>query len=176
MNRHVILVGLPGAGKTTVGRRVVELLPGDFTAFTDIDEAVESGTGRSIARIFAESGEAEFRRLERAAMDRALEAPPHLIAAGAGWIAQPGNLDAARERDALVLYLRVPPEVPAARLGDDATRPLLAGKDRLGTLRQLLGEREAWYHQADATLDASGDPEAVARAVVERLGGPAAQG
>jgi len=54
VTRHLILVGLPGSGKTTVGRRAVELLPTDFTDFTDIDEMVEAETGRSISRIFAE--------------------------------------------------------------------------------------------------------------------------
>ncbi len=164
MTRHLILVGLPGSGKTTVGRRAVELLP---TVFTDIDEMVEAETGRSISRIFAESGEAEFRRLERAAMDRALEQPPHLIAAGAGWIAQPGNLDAARERNAGIVYLRVSPAVAAARLGEDATRPLLAGGDPTARLQALLAERESWYRQALAEVDAEQTVEAVATQVAE---------
>lgn len=166
MTRHLILVGLPGSGKTTVGRRAVELLPSDFT---DIDEMVEAETGRSISRIFAESGEAEFRRLERAAMDRALEQPPHLIAAGAGWIAQPGNLEAARERNAGIVYLRVSPAVAAARLGEDATRPLLSGGggDRTARLQALLAERESWYRQALAEVDAEQTVEAVAAQVAE---------
>jgi len=169
VRRHVILVGLPGAGKTTVGRRVAELLPTDYTDFTDIDEVVEAESGWSISRIFAEQGEEEFRRLERSVMDRALAAPPHLIAAGGGWIAQPGNLEAARERGAAVLYLRVAPALAAGRLGDDATRPLLAGKDRRGTLEALLAGREDWYRRADAVVEASGEPEAVAEAVAARV-------
>ena len=163
MKRHAILVGLPGAGKTTVGRRVSELLS---TEITDIDEEVEAVTARSIPKIFAESGEAEFRQLERAAMERALAAPPHLIAAGAGWIAQPGNLEAAREAGALVVCLRVSPAVAAARVGDDETRPLLAG-DATQRLQQLLQEREAWYRKADAVVDAEGEIESVAGRLME---------
>lgn len=162
MKRHLILVGLPGSGKTTVGRRVAELLPADFT---DIDEMVETETGRSISRIFAESGEEGFRRMERAAMDRVLRQPPHLIAAGAGWIAQPGNLQAARERNAGIVYLRVSAAVAATRLGDDATRPLLGGGDRAARLQALLAEREDRYRKAEYELDAEPAREVVALAV-----------
>ena len=173
MTRHLILVGLPGSGKTTVGRRVAEMLAADFT---DIDEMVEAQTGRSITAIFAESGEAEFRRLEREAMDHALEKPPHLIAAGAGWIAQPENLAAAITAGASVTYLRVTPAVAAARVGDDQSRPLLGpglrGEDGLRggvteRIGQLLAEREQWYRQATFVVDAEGDVEAVATQVAE---------
>ena len=89
-------------------------------------------------------------------------------------MAQPGNLEAARERNAAILYLQVAPEVAASRLGNDTTRPLLAGKDRVGTLRALLAEREPFYRQADASVDASGELEVVAIAVAERVGDLAA--
>jgi len=163
VKRHVILVGLPGAGKTTAGRRAVELLAGSWADFSDIDELVESETGRSISRIFAESGEAEFRRLERAAVDRVLAGPPQLVAAGGGWIMQPGNLEAARERGAMVLYLRIAPSEAAARLGQDAARPLLAGRDTEAALAALLREREASYLLADGEVEAAGTHEEVAR-------------
>ena len=169
MTRHFILVGLPGSGKTTVGRRATELLATDFT---DIDEVVESETGRSIARIFAESGEAEFRRLEQAAMERALEQPPHLIAAGAGWIAQPGNLDAALAAGAAVVHLRVTPDTAAARVGgNDQSRPLLRGGNSAARLRVLLAERESWYRKAAFEVDAEGDVETVAAKVAELVSG-----
>jgi shikimate kinase len=172
VKRHVILVGLPGAGKTTAGRRALELLSGICPEFSDIDEQVESETGRSIARIFQESGEAEFRRLERAVMDRILTGPPQLVAAGGGWIVQPGNLEAARERGAAIVYLRVGPGDAANRLGDDATRPLLAGRNREATLAALLREREASYLLADRSIEGVGTPEDVAQrlaGVVEEL-------
>jgi len=171
VTRHLILVGLPGAGKTTAGRRAAEMLSADFT---DIDEAVEAETGRSIAGIFAESGEEEFRRLERAAMDRALAHPPHLIAAGAGWIAQPGNLAVAAAAGADLLYLRIAPELAVARVGRDQSRPLLAGGDRTARLRGLLQERAAWYEQAQHAVDAEGDVETVAARVAELAAPPSA--
>jgi len=162
VKQHVILVGLPGSGKTTVGRRAAELLSAEFI---DIDEAVETETGRSINTIFADSGEAEFRRLERAAMQRALSGPAHLIAAGGGWIVQPGNLDAARESGARVLYLRISAAVAAHRIGNDGARPLLAGPNPAGRLRALLAEREPWYRNADFEIAAEADVETVAAEV-----------
>jgi shikimate kinase len=164
VKRHLILVGLPGSGKTTVGRRAAEMLATDFT---DLDEVVEAETGRSIAAIFTDTGEAQFRALEHTAMERALAAPPHLIAAGGGWIAQPGNLEAATAAGAGVLYLRVSPAAAAARLGDDTTRPLLAGGNPIARLEALLQEREGWYRKADSAVDAEGAIEAVATKVVE---------
>lgn len=166
MTRHVILVGLPGAGKTTVGRRAATLLSTDFT---DTDELVAAQSGRSIAVIFAESGEAPFRRLESETMRRALAGPPHLIAAGAGWIAEPGNLDAAMAAGALVLYLRVAPAVAAERVGEDPGRPLLRGSDRVARLQSLLATREAWYRKAECEVDAAGTPEQVAELVAEAV-------
>jgi shikimate kinase len=166
VTRHVILVGLPGAGKTTVGRRAAQLLSSDFT---DIDEVVALEAGRPIAAIFAESGEPAFRRLERQAMDRALGRSPHLIAAGAGWIAEPGNLEAAAGAGAAVLYLRVLPAVAAGRVGDDRSRPLLLEGDRVALLQALLAAREDWYRQAECEVDATAAPEQVAKRVVEAV-------
>lgn len=168
MIRHIVLVGLPGSGKSTVGREAARLLG---TAFTDLDIVVAQAAGQSVAEIFARSGEAEFRRLERAAMAGALDAPPHVVAPGAGWAAQPGNLEAAG--GARLVYLRVTPEVAAARLPHDGARPLLAGGPALPRLRELIAEREAWYLRAGSIVDASGSVEAVAQLVAEaaRRGG-----
>lgn len=161
MKRHIVLVGLPGSGKTTVGRRVAALLG---TALTDIDESVALAAGRSVSEIFASAGEAMFRTMERAAMDDALAAPPHVISPGAGWIAEPGNLGAAA--GAQLIYLRVSVEVAAGRLTDNATRPLLVGDDPAGRIRALLVKRESWYRLAVNQVDGSLPAEVVAHAVV----------
>lgn len=156
MNRHLILVGLPGSGKTTAGRLAAKLLR---TAFSDTDQIVSDTTRLSIPEVFTRYGEHEFRRLERAAMDGALAAPPHVISPGGGWMSQPGNLEAAA--GALIVYLEISPEDAARRLGDAAFRPLLSG-DPLPKLRTLLAEREPWYAKAQARVSASGSPNAVA--------------
>ena len=118
-----------------------------------------------VADVFTTHGEARFRRMERAAMDGALAAPPHVIAPGAGWIAEPGNYEAAHT--AALIYLEITPEGAAARLEGDTTRPLLAGGDPASRLMALLATREAWYRKSAITIDASGSPESVARAVVD---------
>ena len=165
MRRHLVLVGLPGSGKSTVGRLAAERLG---AAFSDLDELVALAAGRSIADLFASRGEAEFRRLEQAAMQGALAAPPHLVAPGAGWIAEPGNLAAAA--NAFLLYLEVSPEIAARRLrvggGPDDSRPLLRDGDPLVRLRELAERREAWYRRAGRAIDASADPATVAAGVV----------
>jgi shikimate kinase len=168
MKRHLILIGLPGSGKSTIGRLAAERWPAEFPEYTDLDENIVAEAGRSIPEIFARAGERGFRRLERAAMEAALSRSPHLISAGAGWIAEPGNLDAARVHHVLIVYLRVEPGVAHARLGDAADRPLLQGTDRLSQLAALLAAREVWYRQADAELDGSGPPEEVAAALREQ--------
>lgn len=160
MKRHVVLVGLPGSGKTTVGRRAAELLG---TAFTDIDQIVVSAAGMSVADLFAAQGEPQFRRLERAAMDGAMAAPPHVVAPGAGWVTMPGNLEAAG--DAVLVYLRISPDAAAERLRGDRSRPLLAGAEPAKRIGELLAQREAWYRRAPAEVDAGAMVDEVAGTV-----------
>jgi shikimate kinase len=162
VKRHLILVGISGSGKTTVGRLAAPLLQTDFS---DIDELIVAGSGQPVAELFAREGEARFRRLERAAMDRVLAASPHLIAPGAGWIAEPGNLDAAG--DAVLIYLQISPAAAAARLAGEVSRPLLAGGDPVARLTGMLQSRERWYRKAALTISASGSPETVAALVAE---------
>lgn len=165
MKRHCILVGLSGSGKSTIARLAAERWPAEFPDYTDLDESIVARAGRSIADIFVRAGERGFRRLEREAMEAALTRPPHLIAAGAGWIAEPGNLDAARVHQVRIVYLQVPPEVAQARLEGSTDRPLLQGSDQGARLGALLAAREAWYAQADFEIDASGTAEEVAGAL-----------
>lgn len=155
MARHVILVGLPGAGKTTVGALAADRLG---TWFLDLDDEIARREALSIARIFAERGEAVFRDLERQAMADALARSPGVIAAGGGWVAQPGNLSDARWRGgreggrALILYLNTGPATAAARTAGTTHRPLL-GSDHSTVLDGLLARRESFYRKADAAIE-----------------------
>lgn len=155
--RHLVLIGLPGSGKSTVGRMAAQLLD---THLTDIDGVIERATGLPVADLFAEEGEHAFRARERQAVRDALLLPPHVVAPGGGWAAQPGNLEEAASR-VFTVYLDVRPEVAAARLGEAPDRPLLRGGP-LERLRGLLAGREPYYHRADARVDASLEPGAVA--------------
>lgn len=129
----------------------------------DLDAAVTARLGATIPTIFAERGEAEFRRHEQEALLDLLTGPASVIATGGGWVAHPGNFEALAGR-ALTLYLSVPLEVAAGRLGTASDRPLLTGAV-LPRLRQLLIAREACYRRADLEIDAQASPDRVAAAV-----------
>lgn len=165
MKRHLVLVGLPGSGKTTVGCRVAELLGAPFT---DLDDSVTTAASRPVTAIFSQLGEPAFRALERAAMDVALAAPPQVIAPGAGWAAQPDNLETAERAGAAIVYLRVMIAEAIRRIAGDGGRPLLAGHDTEATLRGLFAERERYYLRAALTVDADGPVHAVAETVALR--------
>lgn len=132
--------------------------------WTDLDRKIEADTGRSIPDIFSVHGESAFRELERAAMAEVLGLPPHVIAPGGGWIAQPGNF-AVAESVSLTIYMAVTPEVAASRLVGEAGRPLL-GSEPLPRLRELLAERERWYRLAAIEVAADGSPERTAAGIV----------
>lgn len=149
MKRHVVLIGLPGSGKTSVGRLAAEQL---HAAFIDIDAVLVRREGKPITMIFAEKGEAAFRSLERQEMDTVLGQDPAIIAPGGGWAAQPGAIASAKGR-ACVIYLRTRPDTATQRAGPEGTRPLLMGKDPIELMRKLLKEREPAYLAADAKID-----------------------
>ncbi|MGH7646415.1 MAG: shikimate kinase [Gemmatimonadales bacterium] len=149
MKQHIVLVGLPGSGKTTVGRLVAEELQ---ATLLDVDAILVRKEGRPIAAIFAEQGEAAFRTLERREVDAALAQEPGVIVPGGGWAAQRGNLEAAKERG-FVVYLKTRPETAAARATPEGTRPVLLGEDPVLLMRTLLRAREPFYARADARVE-----------------------
>ncbi|HEY7115477.1 MAG TPA: shikimate kinase [Tepidisphaeraceae bacterium] len=149
MKRHIVLIGLPGIGKSTVGRLIAERL---HTEYVDIDSILTRKEGKPITMVFAEKGEAAFREMERKEVEAALEHEPAVIVPGGGWAAQPGQLDAARSRGYFV-YLKARAEI-AARRADEAagTRPVLMGEDPVVQMRTLFNERDPYYAKADATV------------------------
>lgn len=162
MKRHVILIGLPGAGKSAVGAVAAASLRAPFI---DIDRTIEASEGRSVARLFAQQGEAAFRARERKAVVAALGGPPALIAPGAGWAAQPGNLIGAVQ--ALVIHLVVSPTTALQRV-NPAERPLLA-QDPAGAMERLSAERLPLYSNAEAAVETEGRDVAAVAADVVRL-------
>jgi shikimate kinase len=149
VKRHLVLIGLPGAGKTAVGKALAERLQGTFV---DVDALIERKEGKPITMIFAEHGEAAFRTIERREVGAALAGEAAVIAPGGGWAAQPGALDEARGR-ALVVYLKARAETAIKRAEPEGNRPLLSGEDPLGRMKALLLEREPFYQRADATVE-----------------------
>ncbi|MGH7591064.1 MAG: shikimate kinase [Gemmatimonadales bacterium] len=164
MGTHILLVGLPGCGKTTVGRITAEKLG---AGFFDFDLVIGRKVGKPIAQVFGELGEVKFRELERKTAEAAFAGPPSVIAPGGGWAAQPGQLDAAKAH-AFVIYIKVMATTAAQRTSGDGTRPILAGDDPFARMRDLLKDREPFYLGAHAQV--KGDnrtAEAVADEVVQ---------
>lgn len=163
MKRHVVLIGLPGSGKTTVGG----LVAGELHAtFWDVDALIVQDTGMSVAQVFAERGEPAFRALERAQVESLLEKSPGVIAPGGGWAAQPGSLESVRGR-ALSVYLVASPEVALRRASAEGGRPMLEVADPLARMKDLFERRRVSYQQADAAVSTDGrTPEEVASVVV----------
>jgi shikimate kinase len=165
---HVVLVGLMGAGKTTVGAAVGAQLG---RPFVDTDAVIEAATGQSVAEIFAAGGEAAFRDLERQVVADVCAAPvPSVIACGGGAVLDAGNRRRLHEAG-FVIWLQAPPAVLAERAGRSGTRPLLAGGGAQATLERLASVRDAAYvAAADATVGTEARTvDEVADAVVAAL-------
>ncbi len=147
---HLVLVGLPGVGKSTVGAAVAARLG---IPFLDFDVELERRAGMSVPEIFRVHGEPHFRRLERQLTVALASEPPMVLAPGGGWISQPG-VAALLRPPGRIIYLQASPRVVAARLGaGSAIRPLLAGPDPAERLAALLGERESDYLSADVVVN-----------------------
>ncbi len=150
---HVVLVGMMGAGKSSVGRRVARRLQ---RPFVDADDELEARTGRSVRGWFAE-GEPAFRKAEADVLAALLARPePTVMATGGGVVVAEANRRALTER-AFVVWLDADPAFLASRVRRRAHRPLLddAGAgDATSTLARLHAERTGWYRQvADAVID-----------------------
>ncbi len=153
MTGDVVLVGLMGSGKTTVGRRLAALLE---RAFVDVDEAVEERAGRPIADIFADDGEDAFRDLESAVLADLLDgAEPTVIASGGGAVLREDNRKRLSADDVTVVWLDAAPAFLASRIERKAHRPLLAGDETpRQVLERLHAERAALYAEvADLVVD-----------------------
>ena len=151
MRPTVVLIGPMGAGKSTVGRLVADALGVEFA---DTDELVEHRTGRTVAELFIDEGEAYFRELEREAVADALATHDGVLALGGGAVLDVGTrerLDGHR-----VVFLRVGLSDAAQRVGLGVSRPLLLGNVR-GRIKQLLDERTPVYESvAGHVVDTDG--------------------
>jgi shikimate kinase len=148
---HIVLVGLPGAGKTTIGQAAAQLIG---RRFIDFDREIERIQGCRVADIFAERGEFFFRSLERGLTESLVHQEAAILAPGGGWVTNGDCLALLRPRGRII-YLKVRPETALGRLsGQVGTRPLLARGEPLAELRRLLAERESAYASADIVLEA----------------------
>lgn len=154
LKRTVVLIGMMGAGKSAVGRRLAAKLD---VAFRDADSEIEAAAGCSISDIFDRFGEGAFREGERKVIGRLLGETPHVLATGGGAFVDADTR--ARIKDAGVsIWIKAPIDVLLARVSRRDTRPLLRNGDPREILERLLVERTPIYAQADLTVESEDGP------------------
>ncbi|MBS0275588.1 MAG: shikimate kinase [Proteobacteria bacterium] len=162
LKRTVALVGMMGAGKSSLGRRLAARLDVEFR---DADTEIEQAAGCSINEIFARFGEPAFRDGERKVIARLLTLPPHVLATGGGAFADE-KTHARIKSEAVSVWINVPLSVLVERVGRRDTRPMLKDGDPVEIMTRLLKQREPLYAQADLTVNSEDGPHQMA---VERI-------
>ncbi len=167
MSPRAVLVGLPGAGKSTTGHRLAKRLG---LAFADSDDLIESRVGQTVSEIFASAGEAAFRDAEREAIKAALAGFDGVLALGGGAILADSTRDALAESGVPVVLLSAELATLVERVGPADDRPLLAG-DVSARLAELAASRDSLYrHVATVVIDTDRlSPNEVATAIERRL-------
>lgn len=163
---NLYLIGMMGAGKTTVGK----LLAKQFNyRFIDTDEVITQVAGQSISQIFAEQGEEAFRTLESQVLSGLCAHQRLVVATGGGIILE--QLNWSYLRHGLIVWLDVSPEDLYQRLKGDTTRPLLQHENPLGRLQEIIKQRQSLYAQADVkvTITANDTPERVMDNILEKI-------
>ena len=147
---NIVLVGLSGSGKTSIGRAAARALNWPFI---DFDTEIEHREHASVAQIFARHGEAYFRELERNLTAELVTCSGTIMSAGGGWVTNREAVALLRQTGRII-YLRATPERVAARLATARVRrPLLEGGDALRTLREMHESRAHLYEEADLVID-----------------------
>jgi len=163
LQRHLVLVGMMGAGKTAVGKALAARLG---VPFLDSDAEIERAAAMSIAEIFARDGQSFFRARETEVLSRLLDGPPGVLSTGGGVFLSDTNRALIAEKGVSV-WLRAEPDLLWSRVRHKATRPLLRTADPRGTLEQLCAERRPSYEQAELAVDCA--PEVPTEAMVDRV-------
>jgi len=147
-SRSIVLVGMPGSGKSSIGRRLGQRLGLDFS---DADAEIEAAANMTIPEIFQSRGEADFRKGEQKVIVRLLENGPQVIATGGGAFMNADTRARIKEKG-ISIWLKADVETLLKRVKRKSNRPLLQNADPEGTLRNLLAAREAAYAEADLTI------------------------
>ena len=164
--RTVALVGLMGAGKSAIGKRLAMRLG---LPFVDADDEIERAAGCTIAEFFEKYGEAEFRAGERRVISRLLEEPPHVLSTGGGAYIDPETRALMRAK-ALTIWLRAELDVLFDRVKRRAHRPLLRQGDPKEILAKLMTQRYPVYAEADIVVDSTAQPvDRTTEQVIEAL-------
>ncbi|MBU3749132.1 MAG: shikimate kinase [Mycobacterium sp.] len=169
MAPKAVLIGLPGSGKSTIGRRLAKALN---LGLVDTDAEIERRTGRTIAEIFASDGEAGFRRIEEDVIREALREHDGILSLGGGAVTTPGVREALVGHT--VVYLEISAAEGVRRTSGSTVRPLLAGPDRAEKYRELMTQRTPLYRRVGTIRINTNrrNPGAVVRYIVDRLENP----
>lgn len=162
LNRTVALVGMMGAGKTSLGRRLAARLN---VPFRDADIEIERAANCTIPEIFDRFGETGFRDGERKVVARLLGEAPHILATGGGAFADTATRTYIKD-GAFSIWIKAPLDLLMSRVSRRDDRPLLKNDDPRGTMERLLAIREPFYAEADMTIESEDGPHS---ATVERV-------
>lgn len=163
--RHILLCGLSGSGKSTVGRLLADHLD---IAFVDLDRLIVEREGIGVPELFSARGEAGFRTAEAGALRAALAGPRAVVALGGGALVSPGNRRRVMAGGQLI-WLQVSPTSAADRCARSEVRPLISG-DPVARLAELLSQRSAAYSEADVIVNTDElPPDAVCAKIAEQL-------
>lgn len=163
---NLYLIGMPGSGKTTLGRLLAQHLG---YGFVDSDTVIEKAAGETITELFAKYGEPAFRQIESQIFAEICAHTKLVISTGGGVVLRRENWGYLRH--GLIIWLHAPVELLLVRLAEDTTRPLLQAVDLEAKLRSLLAQRQALYSQADLqiTISEEDTPEQVTERVLASL-------
>jgi len=172
--RSLVLVGMMGAGKSSIGRKLAQRLN---LSFVDADTEIEQAAGMSISEIFAKHGESYFRAGEARVIARLLDGGPQVMATGGGAFMHQQSREAIREKG-ISIWLKAEYDVLLKRIKRRGDRPLLKTEDPGETLRRLMQERDPFYAEADIVVHSRDVPHEIIIAeiicaVAQRLGMPA---
>jgi len=164
--RNIVLCGFMATGKSSVGRRLAEML--DW-AFLDMDSLIEADAGMSISQIFASRGEPAFRALEARMVERVARRKACVVAAGGGTIVDEKNFKRLK-RNGIVITLTADAKTILGRVGANDDRPLLRAENKVERIRSLMEQREQAYARADIVIDTSSKSiDEVAQSIMDRL-------
>lgn len=163
---NIYLIGMMGAGKTTIGKRLAAEME---YRFFDTDTLVEKVTQKSINQIFAEAGEKVFRELETEVLGQLCAYNKSVVATGGGIVLKPENWGYLRH--GLIIWLDTPIQVIYQRLVKNDTRPLLKQGDLLSKITQISQERQKFYQEADLQINSQAEqnPEVIAAQILELI-------
>jgi shikimate kinase len=164
--RSIVMVGMPGCGKSALGKR---LAPRLLLPFLDVDEEIEKAAGKTIREIFADHGEASFRDGERKVIARLLASGPQVLATGGGALMNEETRASIR-RSGISIWVKADAALLVRRVAKRNTRPLFEGRDPEAVVQELMAARHPLYASADITVDSRDVPhEVMVEEIVEAL-------